>query len=127
MTEPFRDPTLPPHERVRDLLARLTTEEKIGLLHQYQRPIPRLGIASFRTGTEALHGLAWHGPATVFPQAIGLASTWDPDLVQQVGAATAAEVLVFHTKNPATVGRNVWAPVVNPLRDPRWGDRKSVV
>lgn len=121
MTEPFRDPTLPPHERVRDLLARLTTEEKIGLLHQYQRPIPRLGIASFRTGTEALHGLAWHGPATVFPQAIGLASTWDPDLVQQVGAATAAEVLVFHTKNPATVGRNVWAPVVNPLRDPRWG------
>ena len=121
MTEPFRDPSLSPRERVRDLVARLTTEEKIGLLHQYQRPVPRLGIGPFRTGTEALHGLAWLGPATVFPQAIGLASTWDPDLVRRVGAATAAEVLAFHAKDPAGAGRNVWAPVVNPLRDPRWG------
>ncbi|TDQ50768.1 glycoside hydrolase family 3 protein [Actinorugispora endophytica] len=121
MTEPFRDPALSTGERVRDLLARLTTEEKIGLLHQYQRPVERLGVGPFRTGTEALHGLAWLGPATVFPQAVGLASTWDPALVREVGAATAAEVLAFHAKDPDGAGRNVWAPVVNPLRDPRWG------
>lgn len=125
MSEPvsgtFRDPSLPLAERLTDLLGRLTTEEKVGLLHQYQAPVERLGLAAFRTGTEALHGLAWLGPATVFPQAIGLASTWNPELVRRVGAATAAEVLAYHRKDPAGVGRNVWAPVVNPLRDPRWG------
>ncbi len=125
MNEPlsgtFRDPDLPLAARVEDLLGRLTLEEKIGLLHQYQAAVPRLGLGAFRTGTEALHGLAWLGPATVFPQAIGLASTWDPDLVRRVGAATADEVLAFHHKDPAGAGRNVWAPVVNPLRDPRWG------
>ncbi|WP_328710687.1 glycoside hydrolase family 3 protein [Microbispora hainanensis] len=117
----FRNPALSPAERVDDLLGRLTLDEKIGLLHQYQAPVERLGLRSFRTGTEALHGLAWHGPATVFPQAVGLASTWNPDLVRQVGEATGDEVMAFHHKDPQSVGRNVWAPVVNPLRDPRWG------
>lgn len=117
----FRNPALPVAERVDDLLGRLTLEEKIGLLHQYQAPVARLGLRPFRTGTEALHGLAWHGPATVFPQAIGLASTWNPELVRRVGAATGEEVMAFHHKDPQAVGRNVWAPVVNPLRDPRWG------
>ncbi|WP_055481407.1 glycoside hydrolase family 3 C-terminal domain-containing protein [Sphaerimonospora mesophila] len=123
MNEPpaFRNPGLPTAERVRDLLGRLTLEEKIGLLHQYQAPVERLGLRPFRTGTEALHGLAWHGPATVFPQAVGLASTWDPELVRRVGSATGDEVMAFHHKDPQAVGRNVWAPVVNPLRDPRWG------
>jgi beta-glucosidase len=118
---PFRDPRRSSDERVTDLLARLTLEEKIGLLHQYQQPVPRLGLAAFRTGTEALHGLAWCGPATVYPQAVGLGATWDTDLVERVGEATAAEVLAYHRKDPDSAGRNVWAPVVNPLRDPRWG------
>ncbi|GAA1566017.1 glycoside hydrolase family 3 protein [Kribbella karoonensis] len=118
---PFRDPARPLDERVDDLLARLTRDERIALLHQYQPPVPRLGVAGFRTGTEALHGVAWHGPATVFPQAIGLATTWSPDLVRAVGSAVGDEVRVFHRKDPAGVGLNVWAPVVNPLRDPRWG------
>jgi beta-glucosidase len=108
-------------QRVRDLLAALTLDEKIGLLHQHQAPVERLGLGPFRTGTEALHGLAWLGPATVYPQALGLAATWDPDLVRRVGAATADETLAFHERDPAGAGRNVWAPVVNPLRDPRWG------
>ncbi len=82
MSEPFRDPGLPVAERVADLLARLTIDEKVGLLHQYQAPVERLGLEPFRTGTEALHGLAWLGPATVFPQAVGLASTWNPELVR---------------------------------------------
>jgi beta-glucosidase len=106
---------------VADLLGRLTLTEKVALLHQTQAPIPRLGVAGFRTGTEALHGLAWLGPATVFPQAVGLASTWDPELVRAVGSAVGDETRAFHRKDPTTAGLNVWAPVVNPLRDPRWG------
>ncbi|WP_173054095.1 glycoside hydrolase family 3 protein [Phytohabitans houttuyneae] len=121
MTEAFRDPDRPLATRVADLLGRLSLAEKVALLHQYQAPIPRLGIGAFRTGTEALHGLARVGPATVFPQAVGLASTWDTDLVRAVGAAVGDEVRGFHHKDPARVGLNVWAPVVNPLRDPRWG------
>ncbi|GAA3242810.1 glycoside hydrolase family 3 C-terminal domain-containing protein [Nonomuraea helvata] len=121
MQEPFRDPAVPIPDRIDDLVCRLTLEEKVGLLHQYQAPVERLGVGAFRTGTEALHGLAWLGTATVFPQAVGLASTWDPDLVRRVGEATSDEVLAFHHKDPAGAGRNVWAPVVNPLRDPRWG------
>ncbi|WP_433252022.1 glycoside hydrolase family 3 C-terminal domain-containing protein [Streptosporangium sp. CA-135522] len=121
MNQPFRDPELPLAQRIADLQGRLTLTEKIGLLHQYHAPVERLGLGAFRTGTEALHGLAWLGPATVFPQAVGLASTWDPDLVRRVGEATSDEVLAFHHKDPAGAGRNVWAPVVNPLRDPRWG------
>ncbi|NUR88090.1 MAG: carbohydrate-binding protein [Nonomuraea sp.] len=119
MNEPFRDPELPLADRIADLRARLTVSEKIALLHQYQPAVERLGLAAFTTGTEALHGLAWRGVATVFPQAIGLASTWDPELVRQVGAATGDEVVAFHRKEG--VSRNVWAPVVNLLRDPRWG------
>ena len=120
-TPPFRDPARPTGERLEDLLARLSQDEKLALLHQYQGPVPRLGLEAFRTGTEALHGVAWHGPATVFPQAIGLATGWNPDLVRAVGSAVGDEVRVFHHKDPASVGLNVWAPVVNPLRDPRWG------
>jgi beta-glucosidase len=118
---PFRKRDLPLCRRVADLLGRLTAAEKVALLHQWQPGIPRLGIAAFRTGTEALHGVAWLGRATVFPQAIGLASTWNPDLVEAVGDATGTEVRGFHHKDPVAHGLNVWAPVVNPLRDPRWG------
>lgn len=118
---PFRDPARPIDARIDDLLARLTPDEKVAFLHQHQPPVARLGLEAFRTGTEALHGVAWHGPATVFPQAIGLATSWSPDLVRAVGSAVGDEVRVFHRKDPVGVGLNVWAPVVNPLRDPRWG------
>ena len=70
---------------------------------------------------EALHGVAWLGEATVFPQAIGLAGTWNPELVRRVGAVTGREARGFHALDPAFNGLNLWAPVVNPLRDPRWG------
>ncbi|WBB80666.1 glycoside hydrolase family 3 C-terminal domain-containing protein [Micromonospora sp. WMMD882] len=111
-----------PHgARVEDLLRRLTLAEKIGLLHQHQAAVPRLGLRSFRTGTEALHGVAWLGPATVFPQAVGLGSTWHPELLRAVGTAVGDEVRAMHHADPQRVGLNVWAPVVNPLRDPRWG------
>ena len=116
------DRSTPSHQtRVDDLVAQLTLPEKIGLLHQWQAPVPRLGLPGFRTGTEALHGVAWLGPATVFPQVIGLASSWNPELVLAVGAAVGEEVRAKHHADPHRVGLNVWAPVVNPLRDPRWG------
>ncbi|GAA1621720.1 glycoside hydrolase family 3 C-terminal domain-containing protein [Actinoplanes couchii] len=129
---PFRDPSRPLAARVDDLVGRLTLDEKISLLHQYQPAIPRLGIGLFKTGTEALHGVAWssdHGAggakidatATVFPQAVGLASTWDPELIKRVGSAVGDELRGFHVQNPQVWGLNAWAPVVNPLRDPRWG------
>ncbi|THV38576.1 glycoside hydrolase family 3 protein [Glycomyces buryatensis] len=117
----FRDPARPRDERIADLLDRLTLDEKVGLLHQYHRPVPRLGMGPFKTGTEALHGLAWLGEATVFPQVVALGATWNPELVESVGAATADEVLAYHHRDSAGAGRNVWAPTVNPLRDPRWG------
>ncbi|GAB3712148.1 glycoside hydrolase family 3 C-terminal domain-containing protein [Nocardiopsis oceani] len=107
-------------ERVEELLRRLTPEERLGLLHQHQAPVERLGLTDFHTGTEALHGLAWLGEATVFPQAVGLAAAWDTDLLRRVGEATATELLAVRGRDPRA-GRNVWAPVVNPLRDPRWG------
>lgn len=117
---PFRDPALPVEQRAKDLLSRLTTPEKIAMLHQYAPAVPRLGLAGFRTGTEALHGASWLGEATVLPQAVGLGATWHPELVAAVGEATAVEVRALHAKDPA-VSLNVWAPTVNLLRDPRWG------
>ncbi|MGW4617647.1 glycoside hydrolase family 3 C-terminal domain-containing protein [Streptomyces sp. NPDC004592] len=118
---PFRDPRLRVDRRVEDLLSRLTPDEKISLLHQYEPAVPRLGIQAFRTGTEALHGVAWLGRTTVFPQAIGLASTWDPALIRQVGSAVGDEARGLQQERPAGWGLNLWAPVVNLLRDPRWG------
>ncbi|ELZ05978.1 glycoside hydrolase family 3 protein [Natrialba asiatica] len=108
-------------ERIDDVLDRLTVEEKASLLHQYQPPIDRVGLDAFRTGTEALHGVAWLGEATVFPQAIGLGSTWNPALLERVGDAVGDEVRAKHEASAGGVGRNVWAPTVDPLRDPRWG------
>jgi beta-glucosidase len=128
----WRDPSVPLPARVDDLISRLTLDEKISLLHQYQVPIPRLGIGFFKTGTEALHGVAWttdfyHGGAvvtaqgTVFPQAVGLGSTWDPALIKQVGDAVGQEARGYNVKDPTVWDLNLWAPVVNLLRDPRWG------
>lgn len=118
---PFRDPGLPLEQRVEDLITRLTLEEKVSLMHQWQPGIPRLGLPAFRTGTEALHGVAWLGEATVFPQAIGLGSTWDPELLSRVGEVVGTEARGFHHLDPDYHGLNLWAPVVDLLRDPRAG------
>src|SRR3984885_3659194 len=90
--------------RADELTGRLTTDEKIAMLHQYSPGVPRLRIAPFRTGTEALHGAAWNGP----------------DLVTEVGAAVGEQARAMHAREES-VSLNVWAPVVNLLRDPRWG------
>jgi beta-glucosidase len=124
----FRDPSRSFAQRADDLLGRLTGDEKIAMLHQRALPVPRLGIEEFFGGAEGVHGASWRDhegtgmtmTATVFPQPAGLAAAWDPDLAREVGQATARELRALHGMNPA-VGLNVWAPVVNLLRDPRWG------
>ncbi|GIH89604.1 glycoside hydrolase family 3 C-terminal domain-containing protein [Planobispora siamensis] len=129
---PFRDPALPLQQRIDDLLGRLTLAEKVSWLHQYQPAVERLGIGLFKTGTEALHGVAWStdiddggsvvtARGTVFPQAVGLASTWNPDLIEKVGSVVGDEARGYHSENPRLWGLQLWAPVVNLLRDPRWG------
>ncbi|MFD0855228.1 glycoside hydrolase family 3 protein, partial [Actinomadura adrarensis] len=133
-THPFQNPRLPVDVRVEDLLKRLTLDEKVSLLHQYQPAIPRLGIKRFKTGTEALHGMAWStdinsnppgavrtATATVFPQSVGLGATWNPALMRQVGSVVGTEARGFNKENSDLWGLQLWAPVVNLLRDPRWG------
>jgi beta-glucosidase len=128
----FRNPDLPLNARVDDLVRRLTLDEKISLLHQFQPAIPRLGMPEFKAGTEALHGLAWTtdrnnngavvtANATVFPQAVGLASTWNPALIKRVGSVVGDEARGYNSEAPGVWGVQLWAPVVNLLRDPRWG------
>ncbi|MFK0193102.1 glycoside hydrolase family 3 C-terminal domain-containing protein [Kitasatospora sp. NPDC090308] len=125
---PFRDSALPLDKRVDDLLSRLSPAERLSMLHQYAPAVPRLGVGAFRTGAEALHGVSWLGAATVFPQAVGLGASWDEELVREVAEAVSVELRAFHHHRPAAVapdrGPNslqVWAPVLNLLRDPRWG------
>ncbi|KOV60979.1 sugar hydrolase [Streptomyces sp. MMG1121] len=111
---------MPFAKRIDDLLTRLTLDEKISFLHQFAPAVERLGIGAFRTGQEALHGVAWMGPATVFPQAVGLGATWHPELVRRVGEAVSKEVRAMRARDER-VGLNVWSPTVNLLRHPLWG------
>jgi beta-glucosidase len=122
---PYPTPEIDAHDRQRLLWARrtvaeMTTAEKIAQLHQYSPGVERLGIAPFVTGTEALHGVAWRGPSTQFPQPVGMAASWDLDLLRRVASVIASEVRTMHEADPR-VSLSVWAPVVNPLRHPLWG------
>jgi beta-glucosidase len=98
------------------------------MLHQRSPAVPRLAVAEFHTGTEGVHGASWRDhrgtgqvlPATVFPQPPGIAATWDPELARAIGRATGREIRALHDEHPL-ISLNVWAPVVNLLRDPRWG------
>ena len=133
MTQPPPQPQAARHRGPAATLAELSIDEKIAMLHQHQPAVPRLGLAAFTTGCEALHGVGWIGRATVFPQAVGLGATWDRKLMRRVGTAVSTEVRAFRQdtanamrKNDVAekfpmVSLNVWAPVVNLLRDPRWG------
>jgi hypothetical protein len=131
---PFCDATQPIRLRVKDLIGRLTLEEKVGQLSHggaYKNgPAPaiaRLGVAAWQWGTECLSGDVWAGPATSFPQSLTLASSFDLDLAIRVANATGAEV---RAKNNDVVSRNIhtyhtglscWSPVLNIARHPLWG------
>jgi beta-glucosidase len=125
---PFQNPDLPLAERVKDLIANLTLEEKISMMTSDVRGVPRLGIPQYDYWSEALHGVARNGRATVFPQAIGMAATWDLNLVERVASAIGDEGRAKHHEavrhkgySGQYQGLTFWAPNVNIFRDPRWG------
>jgi beta-glucosidase len=113
----------PDHARVEEILARLTLDEKVAMLYSHMPAVDRLGLPAFHTGGEAVHGVVGSTPGTVFPQAVGLGATWNPELLEQVGETIGTELGALLRKNPfdPLLGRNLWAPVVNLLRDARWG------
>lgn len=108
-------------------LDRMTTDEKIAQLQAAAPDIPRLGITGYNWWNEGLHGLARAGDATVFPQAIGLAATWDPDLLKNVGTVVSTEArsgfnAIGRDKDHGRYqGLTIWSPNINIFRDPRWG------
>ncbi|GAB4502829.1 MAG: glycoside hydrolase family 3 C-terminal domain-containing protein [Anaerolineales bacterium] len=127
-TPAYLNLSLPLTERVQDLISRLTLEEKVGLMSHGARGVPRLGIPAYNYWNEALHGVARNGRATVFPQAIGLAATWNVDLIHQVADAISDEARAkFHQAlrrngfSGQYQGLTFWSPNINLFRDPRWG------
>ncbi|MEK4235571.1 glycoside hydrolase family 3 C-terminal domain-containing protein [Paenibacillus sp. FSL H7-0714] len=118
---PFQQIDLPLNDRVQDMISRLTLDEKVSLIPQYQAAIERLGVGAYKHGTEAAHGISWLGKATSFPQPSGLACTWNPELMKEIGSAIGDEARAFYKKNPTVNGLTLWAPTVDMERDPRWG------
>ena len=126
--ELYKNEKAPIHERIMDLLSRLTVEEKISLLRATSPGISRLDIPKYYHGNEALHGVVRPGRFTVFPQAIGLAATWNPVLQKQVATVISDEARARW--NELDQGREqnsqfsdlltFWSPTVNMARDPRW-------
>jgi beta-glucosidase len=113
--------------RVDDLLSRLTLPEKISQMVHESRPVERLGVAGYNWWNEACHGVGRNGRATVFPQVIGLAATWNRDLLRRVAGVVADEARAKHHAALAAgrhgqyQGLTFWTPNVNIFRDPRWG------
>ncbi len=124
---PFLNPGLDLEKRLDDVVSRLTLEEKVLQLQHDAPAIPRLGIPAYNWWNEALHGVARNGKATVFPQAIGMAATFNEDLIYQVADAISDEA---RAKYNAAIQRSIhaqyagltfWSPNINIFRDPRWG------
>jgi beta-glucosidase len=124
---PFRNPALPIPQRVDDLVSRMTLEEKVSQLIDRAAPIPRLDVPAYNWWNEGLHGIARAGYATVFPQAIGNAATWDAPLVNRIGAVISTEArakyhdAILHGNHDRYFGLTIWSPNINIFRDPRWG------
>ena len=124
---PYLDTTLSPAARAHDLVGRMTLDEKAAQLEDWATAIPRLGIPDYQTWNEALHGVARAGYATVFPQAIGMAATWDKGMVKQMGEVISAEARAKYNQaqregdHRIFHGLTFWSPNINIFRDPRWG------
>ena len=123
----YLDPSLPAATRAHDLVSRMTLEEKSSQLEDWATAIPRLGVPDYQTWSEALHGVANAGNATVFPQAIGMAATWDPVTVKQMGDIISTEGRAKFNQaqregnHRIFYGLTFWSPNINIFRDPRWG------
>lgn len=125
---PFQNPKLSPEERAKDLVSRLTIEEKTIIMLDESQAIPRLGIKSFNWWSEALHGVANNSNVTVFPEPIGMAASFNPALLLKIYTATSDEMRALYNENKKAGNKDkkftslsVWTPNVNIFRDPRWG------
>ncbi|MDR2917985.1 MAG: glycoside hydrolase family 3 C-terminal domain-containing protein [Tannerella sp.] len=124
---PFQNPELTTEERIENLLSILTPEEKVGLMMNSSKAVPRLGIPDYDWWNEALHGVARAGLATVFPQAIGMAATWNEpghletfEIISDEARAKYNEA-VRNDNRGRYYGLTFWTPNINIFRDPRWG------
>src|ERR1700731_2876364 len=126
-TPSYLDPSLPMNIRVDDLVSRMTLEEKASQLVNQSRAIPRLQVPEYDWWSEALHGVARAGTATVFPEPIGLAATFDAPLIHQMATAIGQEARAKHNqavregRRDIYEGLDFWSPNINIFRDPRWG------
>ncbi len=124
---PFQDASLDPDLRAQDVVDRLTLDEKIAQMQDVAPAIERLGIPEYNWWNECLHGVARAGTATSFPQAIGMAATWNPELIHEVADAISDEARAKFNQSVALGQRNryqgltMWSPNINIFRDPRWG------
>lgn len=123
----YLDSSLPIDQRVEDLVSRMALEEKIMQIMNDAPPIERLGVSRYNWWNECLHGVARAGIATVFPQAIGLAATWNDRLMHEVASAVSDEARAKHHEAARNGSRGIyegltfWSPNINIFRDPRWG------
>jgi beta-glucosidase len=123
----YLDPSQPVDARVNDLVGRMTLEEKASQLVNQARAIPRLQVPAYDWWSEALHGVARAGKATVFPEPIGLAATFDDSLIHEMAIATGTEARAKHDQAVKAGRRDIyegldfWSPNINIFRDPRWG------
>jgi beta-glucosidase len=124
---PYLDPSLPIEQRVSDLVSRMTLQEKASQMQDVAPAIPRLGVPAYNWWNEGLHGVARAGNATVFPQAIGLAATWDTGLIHRIADVISTEArakyndAIQHGNTGRYYGLTFWSPNINIFRDPRWG------
>ncbi len=124
---PYLDVTSPVAQRALDLVSRMTLAEKLSQLGSGAPAIERLGLTAEAMGSECIHGVGRAGRATVFPQALGLASTWDVDLMTRVATAISDELRAkyHHARRDGPSnhgpGLSCWSPNINLFRDPRWG------
>ncbi len=125
---PYQNPALSSEERAKDLISRLTLSEKATLMCDVSDAIPRLGIKKFNWWSEALHGLANNDSVTVFPQPVGMAASFDDELVYRIFSAVSDETRAKYNQamqrgqeNRRFLSLSVWTPNVNIFRDPRWG------
>ena len=124
--QPYKDRSLSPEERAADLVSRMTLEEKTSVAMNNSAAVPSLGVKAYNWWSEALHGVARNGSATVFPQPIGMAASFDEPLLYEVFTAVSDEARV---KNRLAQewghirqyqGVTFWTPNINIFRDPRW-------
>ncbi|NII09535.1 glycoside hydrolase family 3 protein [Oleiagrimonas sp. C23AA] len=124
---PWRNTQLPLKQRVHALVSRMTLAQKVGQMMNQAPAIPSLGVPAYNWWSEGLHGIARSGYATVFPQAIGMAATFDPDAVGQMADIISTEARAKHSWalrhgiHSIYYGLTLWAPNINIVRDPRWG------